>query len=238
VPHYDERMNGTSARGGVQRQVLADHVYEVLLESLVDGRLEAGASVNIDALSRELEVSQTPIREALARLEATGLVHRLALKGYRVAPLFTAEDLAHLTDARLLIEPENAFLACQRMTDGLIAELRRSIDDLRAPTGPTFADFRDYWEADERFHGLIAEATGNPFLLAAYRSLGGQVQRFRLFAGLGVTDAEYAIAEHTAIVEAFVARDPVAARAAMAAHIGGVRLRSMQESREREGAEA
>ncbi len=114
-------MNGTSARGGFKRQVLADHVYDELMESLVDGRLEAGAPLNIDALSRELEVSQTPIREALARLEATGLVHRLALKGYRVAPLFTPEDLAHLTDARLLIEPENAFLACQRMTDALVA---------------------------------------------------------------------------------------------------------------------
>lgn len=228
-------MNGTSARGGFKRQVLADHVYDELMESLVDGRLEAGAPLNIDALSRELEVSQTPIREALARLEATGLVRRFALRGYRVAPLFTPEDLAHLTDARLLIEPENAFLACQRMTDALVAELRRSIDDLREPTGPSFADFRAYWEADERFHGLIAEATGNPFLLAAYRSLGGQVQRFRLFAGLGVTDAEHAIAEHSAVLDAFIVRDPVAARAAMAAHIGAVRLRSMQETREREG---
>jgi DNA-binding GntR family transcriptional regulator len=234
---YDERMTDTSSRGVFPRRVLADHVYDSLLESLVDGRLTAGSALNIDALSRELAVSQTPIREALARLESTGLVTRAALKGYRVAPLFTAQDLAHLTDARLLIEAENAYLACHNVDDELIAGLTQAIEDLRtAPRGGSFAEFRTYWEADERFHRLIASAAGNPFLHTAYLSLGGQVQRFRLFAGLGVTDAEHAIAEHTAVLEAFVAGDPDAARAAMSSHIGGVKERSVRESQERDGA--
>ncbi|MFP7760201.1 GntR family transcriptional regulator [Marisediminicola sp. LYQ134] len=228
-------MTEASPTGGQRRLMLADHVYDELLTALIDGRYSGGSPLSIDGLARELEVSQTPIREALARLESTGLVRRTALKGYRVAPLFTTEELAELTDARLVIEPVNAYLACQRVDDELVARLQDSIDDLAAsPTGPSFAEFRGYWEADERFHRLIAEHAHNQFLLSAYRALGGQVQRFRLFVGLGVTDAEHAIAEHTAILEAFARGDADEAREAMRRHIGGVKRRSLNESVERE----
>jgi biotin operon repressor len=104
--------------------VLADHVYETLMTSLVDGRLAAGESLNIGALSRELEMSQTPIREALARLESTGLVVREALRGYRVAPLFSPEELAELMEARIALEPHLARMAGVAGSGELVTELR------------------------------------------------------------------------------------------------------------------
>ena len=169
----------------------------------MDGRLEPGTAVSIDGTARELDVSPTPVREALARLEHTGMVRRVALKGYRVAPVFTREDFAELMEARLAIEPVNARLACARLTPGHLAELAQAVADLKeAPRGPSFAEFRGYLEADERFHRLIAEQTGNQFMVAAYAALGGQIQRFRLFGGVGITDAEHAIAEHQAVLDA------------------------------------
>ncbi len=114
---------GRPAGRPVSRQVLADHVYEELLASLMDGRLEPGAAVSIDGTARELDVSPTPVREALARLEHTGMVRRVALKGYRVAPMFTREDFAELMEARLAIEPVNARLACARLTPAHLHEL-------------------------------------------------------------------------------------------------------------------
>ena len=219
------------ATGGVSRQVLADHVYEALLVALMDGRLEAGTPVSIDGMARELDVSPTPVREALARLEATGMVRRMALRGYRVAPLFSPEELADLMDARLVIEPANAFMACKHAGKELTAQLQQAIEDLKAaPRGPSFAEFRAYWEADERFHRLIAESADNQFLLSAYNALGGQVQRFRFFGGLGVTDADYAIAEHTEILKAFEAGDAELARQKMIDHIEGVKQRSQHDS--------
>ncbi|WP_457948497.1 GntR family transcriptional regulator [Pseudarthrobacter sp. alpha12b] len=219
------------ASGGVSRQVLADHVYEALLVALMDGRLEAGTPVSIDGMARELDVSPTPVREALARLEATGMVRRMALRGYRVAPLFSPEELADLMDARLVIEPANAFMACKHADPKLTAQLEQAIEDLKAaPRGPSFAEFRAYWEADERFHRLIAESADNQFLLSAYNALGGQVQRFRFFGGLGVTDADYAIAEHTEILRAFEAGDAGLARQKMIDHIEGVKQRSQHDS--------
>lgn len=219
------------ASRGISRQVLADHVYEALLAALMDGRLEAGTPVSIDGMARELDVSPTPVREALARLESTGMVRRTALRGYRVAPLFTADELADLMDARLVIEPANAFMACSQADAGLTAQLAQAIEDLKAaPRGPSFSEFRSYWEADERFHRLIAEHAENQFLLSAYNALGGQVQRFRFFGGLGVTDADFAIAEHTEVLRAFEAGDAELARLKMIEHIEGVKQRSQHDS--------
>lgn len=210
--------------------MLADHVYREILASLIDGRLEAGAALSIDGMARELDVSPTPVREALARLESTGMVRRVALKGYRVAPLFTSDELAELMDARLVIEPTNALRACERATPELYRALEESIQDLRdAPRGASFAEFRDYWEADERFHRLIAESGGNQFILAAYNALGGQIQRFRFFGGLGVTDADCAIEEHTVILQAFADGDPDRARDGMISHLNGVKKRAIKD---------
>ena len=111
-------------------------------------------------------------------------------------------------EARLAIRPSvNARLACARLTPEHLAELATAVEDLKkAPRGPSFADYRDYLEADERFHRLIAERTDNQFMVAAYATLGGQVQRFRLFGGVGITDAEQAIAEHQAVLDALSLR--------------------------------
>jgi len=215
----------------ITRQVLADHVYEAVLAALMDGRYEPGAGLSIDGLARDLAVSPTPVREALARLEATGMVHRVALKGYRVAPLFTPDELAQLMAARIVMEPPNAAAACARVTPQMIASLERAVTDLRtAPTGPSYAEYREYWQADERFHRIIAGGAGNRFLLTAYNSLGGQVQRFRFFSGLGVTDAQAAIDEHTRVIDAFRVGDPEGARLTMLEHIRGVQRRSVQDA--------
>lgn len=219
----------TSRRSLVpSRQMLADHVYDAVLDLLIDGELTAGATLGIDALARQFEVSQTPVREALARLESTGLVRRVALKGYRVAPVATPAELELLMQARLVLEPANAEIATRRLTPEVLERLEQAVHDLAtAPLGPSFHEFRQYWEADERFHRIIAEATGNEFLLSAYTALGGQIQRFRLFGGRGVTDSEHCVAEHTRVLVGVRTGDPETARAAMAAHITEARDRAL-----------
>jgi DNA-binding GntR family transcriptional regulator len=134
-------------------------------------------------------------------------------------------------EARLAIEPVNARLACARLTPERLAELEQAVSDLKtAPRGPSFAEYRDYLEADERFHRLIAEQTGNQFMVAAYAALGGQVQRFRLFGGVGITDAENAIAELQAVLDALAMRDPEKAADAMAEHVRRVRGRAIADA--------
>ncbi|MFE5853328.1 GntR family transcriptional regulator [Streptomyces sp. NPDC056500] len=210
------------------RQPLADQMYEVLLGQFMDGLWSPGRPLNIGALSRELNVSQTPLREALARLEHTGLVHREALKGYRVAPLFSEAELIKLMDARLVLEPALTYEAGRRTTPEFLQEVADSIEELRGCTTGG-GSVRAYLSADERFHFLIAKQSANPFLESAYRSLSGHVQRFRLFAELGSSDAESPARDHTAIYEALAAGDAKVAADRMREHIENAKARALKD---------
>ena len=129
-------------------------------------------------------------------------------------------------------KPQEA-AAAVRATPELCDLLQQDVDDLAtAPRGPSFADFRRYWEADERFHRRIAEHSGNKYLLRSYSALGGQVLRYRLFVGHGVTDAEPTLHEHGLVLAAIRAGDADGARSSMDRHIAGVWERARKESAE------
>jgi DNA-binding GntR family transcriptional regulator len=201
---------------------LADRMYEVLLTQLMDGTRRPGEPLNIGAISRELEVSQTPLREALARLEHSGLVQREALRGYFVAPPFTAREMGKLATARELIEPAIAAESALRRTPDFLEELAGTIQELTDSAAGADEDpaaFRLYWSADDRFHRLIAAQADNPFLESAYLALSGQVQRFRLFMKSGHTNASEAASEHQSILDALATGDPKAASQAMRVHV-------------------
>ncbi|MGC5173092.1 GntR family transcriptional regulator [Microbacterium sp. DT81.1] len=212
-------------------RLIADDVHDQLLQLIVDGHIDAEQPLSIDGLARDFGVSSSPVREALARLEATGLVRRFALRGYSVAPALTAGELGDLMDARLLIEPGAAAAAAARTAESGIEALLTSAQEAleTAPRGGRFDDVREYYDADRAFHLAVIAGTGNRFIAQAYEALGGQFQRFRLFSGRGVTDADATIAEHAAIRSAIVRGDAKAASEGMHAHLTGVRHRALGE---------
>lgn len=212
------------------RSTLVDQVYERLMELLLNGTLKAGDPVSIDGTSRYLGVSQTPVREALARLESTGLVVRVAMRGYRVPEMPDAKEIADIMDARLLIEPQLAELACNHADPEWLDALAQAVDEQeRAPHTADAAAIRRYHRADEQFHRLIAERAGNAALLRVYDALGGHGQRFRLFIGVGVQDSEFAIAEHRELLEAFRRGYGPEVYRIMHAHISSVKRRALSE---------
>lgn len=221
-----------AARGGIlPRRSLLDDVHDRLIELLLDGDLAPGTRLSIDALARAWEVSPTPIREALVRAEASGLVVRQAMKGYQVAPLLPPEDFAQLMEMRKLLEPYCAERAVERADDDLRATLQRQHDVMvHAPTGPTAREFGDYMRADIAFHETIAEAAGNRFLRTALDTTGTHAHRFRRFTGSGVSDAPDAILEHQRVLDAILAGDAKEASAAMLAHLQGVERRGLGEA--------
>ena len=88
--------------------MLTASVYEAIKEQIMDLELAPGTRVNMDQLARDLEVSTTPVRESLARLESEGLVTRRSLQGYLVTAQPGRIDLHELFTMRMLIEPEAA----------------------------------------------------------------------------------------------------------------------------------
>ena len=205
----------------------ADTVYDLLLKQFMAGARDAGQPLNIPSIAREFEVSQTPVREALARLEHTGLVTREPLKGYRVAPLFSEHELVKLMEARLVIEPAVTLEAARRVTPEFLAELQVTVDDLAAAAKTE--SFSEHWRADDAFHGWISLQSANPFLDSAYRAIGGQVRRFRLLAKASADTAAIAVTEHAQIIEALAARDADKAADAMRMHIEGATARALAD---------
>src|SRR5882757_10348083 len=99
-----DAMTGPAPLPRLKRSTLGDDVYETLRAAVLEHTLTPGDRVNIDALARELEVSPTPVREALARLESEGLVRKRPLVGYTVSPLLTLAEFHDMFDMRLLLE--------------------------------------------------------------------------------------------------------------------------------------
>lgn len=203
------------------RRALVDDVYDAVLGLLMDRVIDPGARVNIDAVARDLDVSPTPVREALTRLEAEGLVAKRALKGYVAAPLLDARGLRDLYDMRELLEPEAARRASGRIDDETEAELTESVAQMRAASDPDederFRNYRRFIDEDLHFHHLIAENADSPLLAEAIVRLRSHMHLYRLDFRHDFEDDT--VSEHESILDALRRRDPDAAAEAMRAHI-------------------
>lgn len=209
------------------RARLADEVHEELLGRLLSHELEPGQRLTVDALSRELGVSQTPIREALNRLEAGGVVVRTHLAGYRVGPPLDRAQFEDLVEVRLLLEPRAARRAAERMDAGEADRLRRMAREMDAPppaatpaaddpaaAGRSYAAFARH---DAAFHDAVAAGSGNATLREAIARLHVHVRLFRLRAAVSIRTE--ALPEHEAVVTAIAGHDGRAAEQAMRRHI-------------------
>ena len=108
--------------GRVSRPIsVVEGVYDSIYHRLMSLEIAPGARIPIDVLSRDLGVSQTPIREALSRLEREGLVRKEHLVGYSAAPQWTRKQFEDLYAFRLLVEPEATRLAVINMTPAALA---------------------------------------------------------------------------------------------------------------------
>ena len=212
---------GTSAAPvtAIQRHSLATEVYETVFGQLMSLKIAPGSRITVDNLARELRVSQTPIREALSRLEAEGLVRKTHLVGYSAAPQITAKQFADLYDLRLLLEPDGARRAVARLDAESVAELTEAAGVMgrRAKTGDERARYSQFARQDAVFHDMILKVAGNELIRDTLNHQHVHFHIFRLMFHSRVT--EEALSEHEAIVAAFEARDAEAAEKAMRVHI-------------------
>jgi DNA-binding GntR family transcriptional regulator len=219
----------------VRRLTLAEDAYESVKSLIMDHLLAPGDRVSIDGLARQLDVSPTPVREALARLESEGLLHRRAMAGYTVTPLLTRKQFDELFELRLLLEVPAAGLAAgpAATATGPAATATATEPGLRpadaalpdAPITGGYASYAAFTAADARFHDRIAAASGNTMLREAFGRLHVHLHLHRLHfppSHVGVSGEE-----HARIVAAILARDEGGARAAMHTHLVAARDRHL-----------
>jgi DNA-binding GntR family transcriptional regulator len=200
------------------RTMLRDTVYESIKQMLMDNDLAPGARLSIDGIARELEVSPTPVREAMTKLESDGLVAKRPHAGYVVAPLMDVASLENLFEIRMLLEPAAARRAASNATEDQIAEMRTLVERMTAhPAGENYEGYRDFAVQDAQLHRLIAEASGNPLIADALARLHAHTHSYRLYFKVGI--AEETTQEHRQIVEAIAGRNGDAAHLAMTRHL-------------------
>lgn len=207
--------------GPIRRSVLSDDVYESLRSMILEHQLAPEDRVNIDALARSLDVSPTPVREALARLESDGLVRKRPLAGYTVAPLLTRDEFTDMFDMRLVLETAAARWAASRAS----ASVRASLSSEASVSYEVSASHAGFTAADARFHDLVAEAAANPLLREAISRLHAHLHIHRLYFPYAQTGSTRR--EHELIAAAVAVGDPDGAAEAMREHLSAARARHL-----------
>lgn len=197
---------------------LAEDVYDAIFNQLMALKIAPGERITVDALVKEFNVSHTPIREALGRLEGEGLVVKQHLVGFRAAPQITRRRFDELYELRLLLEPPAAAKAATAMNAERLALLHETAGVMARGEGDDERlRYSAFARQDGVFHDSIMKFAGNELVQEMLAFQHSHFHIFRLMYHRRVT--EEALDEHQALLDAFAAADPDAAAAAMRVHI-------------------
>lgn len=204
---------------------LREQVYAVLRETILTGALGPGAPLDEKAIAARLQVSRTPVHEAVKKLADESLVEVRAQSGTTVAPLDRRQiEQAHVI--RRALEGESAQHAAARITPVWLNRLE-DIQLLHAAAIERRA-FADAIAQDDAFHRTIAEISGYPMLWRTIEISKAQLDRCRHLTIPLEGRGPATLAEHAAIVAALRRGDPEASAAAMRAHLDGAQAKTLE----------
>lgn len=195
--------------------------YESIKQYILDGRLDGDARLTEEYLATQLGISKSPIREALNRIEAEGLIRIEPRRGAYLRA-FSIQDISDLYDLREALDKHVAHSA--KMTPEFVLELKQSIRKMRQYLREN--DKSRYIEEDMRFHAALANATGNERLAKVLENVQNQIWIFRR----KTYDLSSSSAPdfHEGIVRALEKNDRAKAEKAMSDHISNVRRKLLE----------
>ncbi|MGX9962343.1 GntR family transcriptional regulator [Roseomonas sp. F4] len=194
---------------------LREQAYEAIKRGILDSRYAPGALLSENQLADELEISRTPIREALRELAGGGLVRILPQRGIVVSEL-SVHDIVEVYQLREQLEGFAVRVAAERLgpadAEGLMADHRDALAHMEA------GRLRDAYDCSVLMHSRIIALAGNTRLVQFMAQLGDQVHRFGLLT-LRHGRVERALAEHGQIIAALIANRPEEAEELMRQHL-------------------
>ena len=200
------------------RNTGANHVYSELKRQILNLELKPGTRIYEPAMAAALQVSRTPLREALRRLISESLLEQQPTGGVLV-PQLDENVISELYDVRAALESLMAREACVRATDDDIEKLRGILDRNAAMVG--FAD--EAMKYGVALHATIADIAGNSWAQRFHDQIASHVERYRYFTNNAPERRDEALANHRLLVEAIAARQPDKAAKIAFDHVIGAR---------------
>jgi len=200
----------------IPRAGLHEQVAQRLRQMLVEGRIAPGAKLNERELCELLQVSRTPLREAIKMLATEGLVELLPNRG-AIAVELTETDVLNTFEVIAGLEAQSGELAAQRITDAELAEIQAMHFEMMAAY--TRRDLSTYYSINARIHAAINAAAKNPVLTAVYNQVNARLQALRFRSNQDGEKWQRAMKEHEKMIHALAARDPAAMRETLLTHL-------------------
>lgn len=190
---------------------LTDRAYAVVRQLILQRELSGGEVLVEGRLANRLQMSRTPLREALLRLEGEGLLVRASARSYAVRRI-TASHYFQCLQVRERLESQAVSLAMGRVPAAAVQSLRDSILSLDSSQQGS-----SHWQADDQIHGLFARASGNAMLADTIAHLRVLCRLFEVVDPFKRIEDDRT--EHLAILDAYIAGNEKAAEEAVVAHL-------------------
>jgi DNA-binding GntR family transcriptional regulator len=193
-------------------RTLAEKAFIALHQAILTGKLRPGERIPIEDLANALEMSPMPVREAIRRLDALGLVENVPHKGARITEL-SITDLREIYEGRLSLEPLAIALAAQRFTEEDTARAKAVLVKLRSePVGSV-----ELWRAHSELHLTLYRAARSAWLLRLIRPLWESSERYRL--AMANAAASRNVRNHKLLVQACMRHDAEGAAHELTNHL-------------------
>lgn len=196
--------------------LVSTKVYESIRDAIISGKFPPGTKLTVDKLSAELDVSRTPVKEALVRLEREGLVENIPRRGMFVKKI-KLEDAIEIYELREILES----FAIRKVAESIDKETLDILTELLSKGEEYISErnLKKYSDIDERFHKILWDKSGNKRLAKILENIRSQI---RLLMTSSVTvegRAYHSLIEHKNIVSALEKKDPDLAERYMRIHV-------------------
>ena len=201
----------------------AERAYDYLYEQILSGRLTLGAPVSEVEISEALKISRSPVREALKRMEAQGLITHYASRGAFVTDI-TLRDLEEIFDLRILMELFALETACRRIDDATLDRLEAMLLSLNKTSSP-----QEFFEANSKLHDTIVSYGGNRRLEGLLDMLSAQIAIVNRISARAPGHFDDSTHSHLELVRIIRTRDIAAAKECLKNHLIEVRTKTLEE---------
>ncbi|APB98516.1 GntR family transcriptional regulator [Polynucleobacter asymbioticus] len=197
-------------------QNLPEAIFQKLRSLLVEGKIAPGSKLNERELAESLHVSRTPIREAIRRLAAEGLVELITNRG-AIALQLSLEDVVHTFDVIAQLEGFSGELAANNICDAALSELEALQYEMMASYARR--DLSSYYKLNLRIHHLINQAANNPILSRLFSQVNARIEALRFRSNQDGVKWEKAVEEHQEMLDALKTHDSARMRKIMIQHV-------------------